>query len=287
MIARIQTKTGESIRAICATLHLPRSSYYQAASPTSSQREDRRLGGLIESVFRDHRRRYGYRRIHRELADHGIDCSPDRVRRLMRARGLRSLAHKRFAPLTSDGNAHRPAPNRLKDRPLPQRPNQVWAGDITYLPSAAGWLYLAVVIDLFSRRVIGWDLADHMRSSLVCGTLHQAVASRPNRPAGLIFHSDRGSQYGSEDYRRRLAGAGILQSMSAKANPYDNAWTESFIGTLKQEMLGDGVFDSIDDARMAIFDYIETYYNTKRRHSSLDYQSPNQAESLFLSAIPK
>lgn len=285
MIQRIHDDSGAPIRTICTTLKLPRSSYYHAAEPTPTRLEDERIGELIEAIFIQHRRRYGYRRIHRELADHEVECSPDRVRRLMKQRGLRALDSKRFTPLTSDGKAQTPAPNLLRDKPLPDAVNRVWAGDITYIPSAAGWLYLAVVIDLFSRRVIGWKLEDHMRADLVCDALDQAVSSRPGRSCELIFHSDRGSQYGSAQFRGALAEAAITQSMSARANPYDNAWTESFIGTLKKEMLGDGVFDSIEDARIAIFDYIEGYYNTKRKHSSLNYQTPNQAEAITLTSI--
>lgn len=285
MIERIHHDSGAPIRAICTTLKFARSSYYHAAKPPPTQLEDERIGELIEAIFIEHRRRYGYRRIHRELADHEVDCSPDHVRRLMRARGLRALDSKRFKPITSDGKAQAPAPNLLKDKPLPEAPDRVWAGDITYIPSAAGWLYLAVVIDLFSRRIVGWKLEDHMRASLVCDALEQAVNSRPRRSSKLIFHSDRGSQYGSAQFRGKLAEMVIIQSMSAKANPYDNAWTESFIGTLKKEMLGDGVFDSVEDARIAIFDYIEGYYNTKRKHSSLDYQTPNQAEAITLTSI--
>ena len=203
----------------------------------------------------------------------------------MSARGLRAITSQRFVPSTSDGKAQDPAPNLLKDKPLPGCPNEVWAGDITYIPSGVGWLYLAVIIDLFSRRVVGWAIADHMRASLTKKALDQALESRPNRSPQLIFHSDRGSQYGSKEYRARLAESGLTQSMSAKANPYDNAWTESFIGTLKLEMLRNGEFASIDDARIAIFDYIEAYYNTRRKHSSLEYRTPNQAEMLTLTTI--
>ena len=260
---------------------------HHAASPTPTALEDEGIGDLIEAIFIEHRRRYGYRRIAHELADHGLVCSQQRVRRLMKQRGLQALQTRRFVPVTSDGKASRPAPNLLRGSFLPDAANRVWAGDITYIPSAAGWLYLAVVIDLFSRRIIGWSLADHMRASLVCDALRQAIGSRAIREPGLIFHSDRGSQYGSTCFRSALAGAGLVQSMSAKANPYDNAWTESFIGTLKTEMLGDAIFDSIQDARLAIFDYIEAYYNTKRKHSSLDYQTPNQAEAISLTSILK
>ena len=161
--------------------------------------------------------------------------------------------------------------------PLPSAPDRAWAGDITFIPTSAGWLYLAVVIDLCSRRVVGWSLADHMRSDLVLDALLQALETRPaNR---TIFHSDRGSQYASTPFRNALAQAGLRQSMSARANPYDNAWTESFIGTLKVEMLQDGCFQDAGDAHTEIFDYIEGYYNSHRKHSSLGYKTPNQFEA--------
>ena len=279
MITKIQSETGESIRAISRTLSLPRSSHYHAGKPTKRALEDHRLGELIETIFREHRRRYGYRRIHQELKDHNIKCSPERVRRIMKARNLRALSRRRFTPKTSDGKAPVPAPNLLKERAQPVRPNEVWTGDITYLPSANGWLYLAIVIDLYSRRIIGWYVADHMRTELVLTALNQAIETR-SRTSGSqpIFHSDRGSQYGSTSLRETLQRANIDQSMSAKANPYDNAWTESFMGTLKTELLSDGQFETIADARATLFEYIEAYYNTKRKHSSLGYRTPHQAE---------
>ena len=166
----------------------------------------------------------------------------------MRERGLLALCSRRFVPRTSDGKASLPAANLLEGRALPEAPNQVWCADITYIPSSGGWLYLAVVIDLFSRRIVGWHLNDHMKSDLVVGALKKALATRAPLPGELIFHSDRGSQYGSRAFRSCLEENGIAQSMSKKAYPYDNAWTESFMGTLKSEMLGGGIFDTPADA---------------------------------------
>jgi len=278
MIVSIHTQTGASIRLICLVLELPRSSYYQAAEPTATQLKDTELGALIEVLFREHRSRYGYRRIHQELLDRDTTCAPARVRRLMQERGLRALQPKNFIPKTSDGRADCPSPNRLRGQATPEQSNQVWAGDITFIPSSHGWLYLAVVIDLCSRKILGWSIAHHMRSDLVCQALQQALHSRP-RVGSLIFHSDRGSQYGSKAFRRILEQAGIEQSMSARANPYHNAWTESFIGTLKREMLRDGCFENSKDAQTELFAYIDAYYNTRRKHSSLGYLSPAQFES--------
>jgi transposase InsO family protein len=277
MIQQIAQQTGGSLREVCAVLGQARSSFYHAAVPTATQSADAQIGTLIEAVFRRHRRRYGYRRIGEELSDRGVVCAPARIRRIMAQRGLRALQPKNFVPKTSDGRADKPSPNLLSGQPLPQAPNRVWAGDITFIPTSAGWLYLAVVIDLCSRRIVGWSLADHLRAELVLAALRQALGTRLARSA--IFHSDRGSQYGSASFRQALAGAGLRQSMSARANPYDNAWTESFIGTLKNEMLQNGCFENATDARTEIFEYIEGYYNTHRKHSALNYLTPTQFET--------
>lgn len=279
MIQSVARQTGASIRKVCEVLGEARSSFYHAAAPTSSQLADRHLGDLIEGVFRRHRQRYGYRRIGEDLADRGVVCAPARIRRIMAERGLHALQPKNFLPKTSDGRADKPSPNLLAGRPLPEAPNRAGAGDITFIPTSTGWLYLAVVIDLGSRRIVGWSLADHMRSELVVDALRQALVVRPANEA--IFHSDRGSQYGSAAFRKVLATAGLRQSMSARANPYDNAWTESFIGTLKHEMLQNGCFENASDARTELFEYIEGYYNTHRKHSSIGYLTPSQFETKF------
>ena len=282
MMDTIRRATGHPIRIICAVLEVPRSSYYHAAKPTPMQRSDEGVGAVIETIFREHRGRYGCRRIYRELAAGNITCAPERVRRIMKERGLKALQPKSFTPKTSDGRADRPSLNLLLNQPLPGTPDKVWAGDITYIPVGKGWLYLAVVIDLCSRKIVGWALADHLRAGLVTDALRQALESR-RPPRGLIFHSDRGSQYGSREYRRLLEQAGIRQSMSARANPYHNAWTESFMGTLKREMLQGGCFADEGDARIELFAYIDSYYNTRRRHSSLGYKTPAEFEAQKLS----
>jgi transposase InsO family protein len=282
MITLIAQKTGGSIRRVCQVLGEARSSFYHASTPTATQVADAGLGELIETVFRRHRRRYGYRRVGEELSDRGVTCAPARVRRLMAQRALHALQPKNFLPKTSDGRADKPSANLLCAQTLPEVPDQAWAGDITFIPTSTGWLYLAVVIDLCSRRIVGWSLADHMRSDLVLEALRQALQTRPAN--ATIFHSDRGSQYGSAPFRKALAQAGLRQSMSARANPYDNAWTESFIGTLKHEMLQGGCFETAADARIEIFEYIEGYYNTHRKHSALGYQTPIQFEAQIHSA---
>ena len=264
MIHLISTSTGHSVRLICQSLQVPRSSHYHAASPTASQRSDADISAAIGLIFHHHRRRYGYRRIWKQLAADGLVCAPDRVRRLMQEHGWVAIQPKTYVPQTSDGRADLPSPNLLADQPMPTQPNEVWAGDITFIPSSGGWLYLAVIIDLCSRRIVGWALADNLRSDLVIAALAQAIASR-RMTGGLIFHSDRGSR----SYRQLLAQAGMRQSMSARANPYHNAWTESFMGTLKAEMLQNGRFINETDARRELFAYIDSYYNTQRLHLSL------------------
>lgn len=279
MIQLLAQQTGASIRRVCIVLGEARSSFYHAARPTPTQAADAGLGELVAALFKLHRRRYGYRRLCQELSDRGVVCAAARMRRIMAERGLRAIQPRSFLPRTSDGRADKPAPNLIASKPLPEAPNRAWAGDITFIPASNGWLYLAVVIDLCSRRVVGWSLADHMRSDLVLDALRQAVQTRPAR--GAIFHSDRGSQYGSGLFRAALAKAGLRQSMSERSNPFQNAWTESFIGTLKLEMLQGGCFQNAADARTEIFEFIEGYYNTQRKHSALGYQSPSQFEAQF------
>ena len=277
MIASIAKQTGSGITVVCRVLGIATSTYYHGGSLTETQIDDAVLGERIEEIFLHHRRRYGYRRIHRTLLIEGKICSPDRIRRIMKERGLRAITTRRFVPTTSDGKASAPSPNLLSDKPVPKRPNEVWTGDITYIRGDDRWYYLALVMDLGSRRIIGWSIGENMKADLVVEALEDALASR-KAAVGLIFHSDRGSQYGSGCFRRVLTAHHIQQSMSRRANPYDNAWTESLIGTLKHELIGDGAFADINDAQTAIFEYTEAYYNTQRLHSSLGYVSPSEWE---------
>lgn len=276
MITSISKSTDASIRMICDTLGVQRSSYYHGRIPTKSKLEDERLGNLIEEIFHEHLKRYGHRRIHRELLRREIFCGKRKVRRLMRARGLHALQPKSFKPTTSDGRADAPSPNLLGDT-LPTLPGQFWAGDITYVRTAKGWVYMAVVIDLCTRKALGWAVADHMRADLVIEALTQAIGNN-HCDAGATFHSDRGSQYGSRRFRAALKDAGMKQSMSRRANPYDNAWTESFIGTYKNEHVQGGEFEDATSVCVAAFDYFAGYYNTRRIHSSLGYKTPVEYE---------
>ncbi|HEY0968570.1 MAG TPA: IS3 family transposase [Opitutaceae bacterium] len=276
MIDTLKTETGASVRRICTVLGLPRSSYYHAAAPPP--RRDDNLVAPVGRVFHENRSRYGYRRIARELMYRGLDCGCHAVRRIMRGEGLQALQPRHFVPRTSDGKASRPSPNLLSGAPPPEACDRVWAGDITFIPCIGGWLYLAVVIDLFSRKIIGWKLACRMDGALVAGALEQAIRSR--HPHGTIFHSDRGSQYSSNCFREVLRREGLRQSMSGRANPYDNATTESFIGTLKSELpIGKAPFKNLAESERELFAYIDAYYNTRRLHSSLGYRSPSQFEA--------
>jgi transposase InsO family protein len=280
MITTITQATGHGVRRVCQVLDVPRSSYYHAAEATQSTLDDAALAKPIGAIFAQHRRRYGYRRIWKELSAQGIVCAPCRVRRLMAQLGLVALQPKSYAPKTSDGRADAPSPNLLLDKPLPTLPNKVWAGDITFIRCGDKWLYLAVVIDLCSRRIVGWSLGENMRSDLVVDALRKALQARRGTQ-GLIFHSDRGSQYGSKAFRDLLKLSDIQQSMSARANPYHNAWTESFMGTLKAELIQMGSYICYEDAHTDLFDFIDGYYNTQRLHSSLNYLTPSHFESLI------
>ena len=280
MIHTIHLKTQHSIRRICSVLELSRSGFYNAQIETDRQQEDKILADQIERVFRSHKRRYGYRRIVDELTDEGFTCSPERVRRLMKQRNLLAIQPKSYVPRTSDGRADAPSPNLVADEGIPNEPNRLLAGDITHIPTAKGWLYLAVVIDLYTRKIVGWKLANHMRADLVTDALQNACFQQSIKP-GAVFHSDRGSQYGSRHFRNLLSGQKMRQSMSRRANPYDNAWTESVIGTIKAETLQGGRFADYEDAKTELFEYIESYYNHHRKHSSLGYQSPSNFENNY------
>lgn len=278
MILHIHQRTGHSVRTICRTLQIPRSSHYHAAQPTPRKIDDASLSQDIKAIFHAHKKRYGYRRIHHQLTHTGHTCCPVRVRRLMKENALTALQPKSYKPQTSDGRADKPSPNILKDELPPGKANQIWTGDITYIPCGGKWLYLAVVMDLYSRKIIGWTLSEHMKSSMVEQAMQKALKAR-HCPTKHIFHSDRGSQYGSKTFRHILEQANIRQSMSAKANPYHNAAMESFMGTLKAELIQEGHFINIKDAHTEISAYIDGYYNTQRIHSSLNYQTPSQYES--------
>lgn len=263
-------------------MKISRSSYYQWADKETYQSSDFRLKEEAEivSTFHMHKRRYGVRRIVKELASRNLSIGSYKVRGALHRNGLKAIQPRKFVPKTTQSR-HRygMSPNLLKDAPLPKKPNKVWVGDLTYIPMRDGkWLYLSVWMDLCSRRIVGWDLEDHMQESLVNSSFGKALVSR-QVPSGLIAHSDRGSQYAGKLFRNLLATHRLLQSMSGPDNPYDNAHMESFYSRLKAELIGNKQYTSKQEARRDIFEYIEIYYNRKRRHSSLDYNSPADFES--------
>jgi len=268
------------VSVLCETLGVSRSAYYawrhNECSPR--RREDKRLQPMIRTIFRENRRRYGARRIVKELSAREQACSRRRVGRLMREMGLVAIQPRSFKPRTTDSrHTLGYSPNLLVDAPPPDGVNQVWVGDITYVPLVGGnFLYLALLMDLFSRRIVGWDLEDHMQELLVLATLRAAIALR-QPPPGLIHHTDRGGQYAGHLYRGLLARARMLQSMNRASDCYDNAFMESCFGTIKTE-LEMKPYRSEDIARKEIPAYIR-YYNTRRRHSALNYMTPEEFET--------
>lgn len=267
-------------RLLCETLGVSRSAYYawRQDEPGGRRREDNRLMPIVRNIFWEHRRRYGARRIARELAARGQPCSRRRAGRLLSEMGLAAIQPKSFRPHTTDSkHALGYSPNLLIDAPPLTGINQIWVGDITYVPLVGGdFLYLAMLMDRYSRRIVGWDLQDHMQETLVLAGLRMAIAARRPKP-GLIHHTDRGGQYAGGMYRQTLARARMRQSMSRAANCYDNAFMESCFGTVKTE-LEMKPYENPQIARKDIPDYIR-YYNTRRRHSALDYLTPEQFEA--------
>jgi transposase InsO family protein len=265
---------------MCQLLEVSPSAFYEwQQSPQSNHElQDEKLKAKISEIFAAEKSRYGAPRITEALADQAIPVSRKRVARIMRTSGLRASGKRKFKHTTDSNHALPVAPNRLNQQFQTAQPNQVWVGDITYIRTREGWSYLATVIDLYSRKVVGWSYSDRMTRALVCDALDAAVSIRHPEP-GLIFHSDRGSQYASHAFRRRLWRYRMQQSMSGKGNCYDNAVAESFFATLKKELVRNGVYRTRQEARAALFQYIEVFYNRRRLHSFLGYMTPEQFES--------
>jgi transposase InsO family protein len=271
------------VEVLCEVLRVSRSGYYawtrRPPSPAALRREA--LVERIRAAHRESRSVYGSPRVHRELRAQGVACCENTVAKLMRLNDIRSKARRPFVVRTTDSRHDRPVAGNILDRQFyPDRPDAAWAADITYIPTAEGWLYLAVVLDLFSRRVVGWATADHLRSELACDALRMALEHR--RPRGeLLHHSDRGVQYAGAAYGQLLAGHGIEPSMSRTGNCWDNAVTESFFSTLKRELVHHESYATREEARRSLFEYIEVFYNRRRRHSTLGYRSPAEYEVRF------
>lgn len=274
-------QTEHSIALLCRLLGVSRSGYYDwcGRTPSPRQKEDARIMQELKKAFAQSRDTYGRPRLTHALRLRGEKCGQRRVGRLMRAAGLAARTRRRFRPRTTDSNHAQPiAPNRLREQVAPQQCNEVWVNDLTYVATAEGWLFLAVVLDLYSRRVVGWAFADTLATALPLAALQMALGQR--RPArGLLHHSDRGCQYASAEYRAWLEKHGLLPSMSRVGNPYDNAAMESFFSTLKTECLHHYQLTTHAQARALVFDYIEVFYNRQRFHSALGYHSPVDYEN--------
>ncbi len=263
-------------------LDVSRSGYYAWRKRPVSAREmaNRELYKKIEAVYNESHGTYGSPRIYHQLKRQGVACSENRVARLMRLRGLQAKQTKQYKATTKRNKSHPVAPNLLQRDFVAERPNQKWLSDITYIPTQEGWLYLAAVLDLFSRRIVGWAMSERMTGDLTVAALQMAIHRR--RPdLDLIHHSDQGSQYTDGEYQALLKDHGIQVSMNGVGSWYDNAPMESFFGTLKSEWVNRRAYRTRDEARADIFYYIEAFYNRRRLHSSLDYFSPEEYELLY------
>jgi putative transposase len=281
--AVIAGQVGTSpLSALCRTLEVSVSGYYawRRRAPSRHQQVDEALKVEIQHAFVAGRRVYGSPRVHAVLCHRGIRCRRKRVARLMRAQGLCAARQHRRKPRTTDSqHAYPIAPNLLERDFAATAPNRKWVADITGIETHEGWLYLSGIVDTYSRRAIGYSMGTRRDEALVETALEMALYSR--RPqAGLVHHSDRGSQYTSWGYRAMLDGYGIVLSMSGKGDPYDNALMESFFATLKAECVDRHAFQTIDQARACIFEYLTVFYNRQRLHSSLGYRSPMAFEQL-------
>ncbi|GEP46483.1 transposase [Brevifollis gellanilyticus] len=270
----------------CQALQVSRSGYHAHLRKCQRPRriQDASLAAEIHTCFDASRRTYGSPRLVRCLRARGLRHGKNRIARLMREQGLRVRQKRRFLPRTTVADPGVvPASNHLLARPAPDKPNQVWVSDITYLPTGEGWLYLAAEMDLCSRRILGWQTGESLATTLPASALDNALRSRGRHPGkDLLHHSDQGCQYASAVFRRRLHLHGITQSMSRRGNCYDNAAMESFWATLKTECFASTVPATRAQARSMVFDYIETFYNPVRLHSSLDFLSPVAFELSFL-----
>ena len=264
------------VKKMCRVLGISRSGYHEWKKQKTGmrKRQNELLLTRIVDAHEQSRKTYGSPRITAELKARGVPCSRNRIARLMRTNGIAAKTKRRYRITTRSRHTRPIAPNLLKERSV-ERPNAAWVSDITYIRTYEGWLYLAVILDIFSRSVVGWSMGERLTDDLVVHAFHKAVMKR-DPDSSLVFHSDRGSQYAGNRFRSLLLRHGMVQSMSGKGNCYDNAFAESFFGTLKTE-LGHR-YPSRSTARQDIFEYIEVFYNRVRRHSALNYMSPLEYE---------
>ena len=274
------------IGKMCKVLGVTRSGYHSYLKNRYSKRklENRILLELIKQIWKNSHHLYGYRKIHAELRSQGSYFNKKRILRLMRNNNIAAKTKKKFKRTTNSNHSNYISPNLLEQNFRVNSPNEVWVADITYINTYEGWLYLAVVLDLYSRKIVGWSMSNRMTSQLVINSLENAITDRKPE-VGLIFHSDRGSQYSSGEFRRLLKKHKIIQSMSGKGNCYDNAVAESFFHTIKTELIYWIKYKTRMEAKSSIFAYIEGFYNRRRRHSYLNYFSPSNFEILYLKKV--
>jgi putative transposase len=276
-----QQKKSYEVKMMCRSLKVSRAGYYRwlkrPVSPAELRRKE--LIQRIRLAHEESRGIYGSPRVHAELLEQEVKVCVNTVAKLMKEAGIRSKIRRRFVVATTDSGHGRPVMKNLLNQQFQAAlPNQKWCCDITYIPTGEGYLFLAAVLDLCSRKIVGWSMAEHLRSELCMDALQMAIASR--RPdAGLLHHSDRGMQYASESYMDMLEVLGIQASMSRTGNCYDNAVMESFFHTLKAELVDHANYRSREQARQSIFEYIEVFYNRRRRHSAIGYKSPEEFET--------
>jgi len=270
-----QHSSTHGVQQMCRVIAASRSGYYRwKKQPQSNrQKENEKILVEIKESHKNSKRAYGSPRIVEDLKANGMKCGKNRVARLMKINGIAGKAKKKFKATTNSKHSLPVAENLLNQNFVAEKPNTVWLSDITYIPTLEGWLYLVVIIDVFSRQVVGWGMSDRLTSGFVVKALYQAIGRR-HPGSGCIFHSDRGIQYASADFRDVLKAYGFIQSMSRKGNCYDNAVSESFFHTLKTEHVYDYRYETRAEARQSIFEYIEMFYNRQRRHSALGYRSP-------------
>jgi len=263
------------VQKMCRVIEASRSGYYRWRKQPQSkrQKENEKILMEIKELHKKSYRAYGSPRITEDLKAKGTKCGENRVARLMKIHGIAGKAKKKFKATTNSKHNLPVAENLLKQNFVAEKPNTVWVSDITYIWTLEGWLYLAVILDLYSRQVVGWAMSDRLTSDFVIKALYQAIGRRNPRSC-CIFHSDRGVQYASADFRKILGAFGFIQSMSRKGNCYDNAVAESFFHTLKIEHVYDYRYTTRTNAKLSIFEYIEMFYNRQRRHSALGYRSP-------------
>jgi transposase InsO family protein len=279
-----QERRWYGVDALCRAMGVSRGGYWSwvRRRPGPRQQADVILLADIRKIHAGKRRVYGSPRVHEHLEKQGVRCGRKRIERLMRENGIRAKQGKKFKPITTDSKHGLPvAPNILNRQFHRERPNEVWVADITYIPTEEGWMYLAVIMDLFSRRIVGWAMGDRLSRHLALRAFDMAVQRR-HPPRGLIHHSDRGSQYASRDYQKRLKKYGMICSMSRKGCCYDNAPMESWFHSLKVELVQDEKFRTRREAMAAIFEYMEVFYDRQRIHTALGGLTPAEIEELAL-----